>query len=607
MHPGPQLLHLKSDHPLGARINGDTTRFSLFAPRASHVTVSFFKRLKHPKPKTLKLSCLDDTIWEAVYPKNLHGWYYYYQIDSPADDSFSHFENSFKILDPYALATVGPTGPGIIWDLSRSRPIDQRFSPPYWHDLVIVEAHVRDLIKYAPIALDDDERRGFAALRTWIQAEGSYLKSLGINAVELQPIHEFGDHYPKDPYHWGYMPVNFFSPDSSYALDPERGSQIEEFQELVAASHQQGLAVILDVVYNHFGVPNHLLHIDKYYYFDLGPEGELMNWSGCGNTLRCDAPMVRRLIIDSLIHWIETYDVDGFRFDLAELLGVDVLKDIEAALKRVKPSLILIAEPWSFRGHISHALKPTGFAFWNDGYREFVHDYVMGCGNQEGLRYYMGGSLGHLTAWPAQTINYVESHDDHSWIDRITEHPDHCGHNPTPNDRRRTHLLAAILMASLGVPMISAGQDALRSKQGVTNTYRHGDLNAIDYRRLRVFSGTHEYFRKWIHFRRSQRGQVFRLDSPPPKTFFRCFGIENGSALAILYNADRSKSPTRLLFAINPDQEAAHIPLEGIDLNRWKQLADHERFDDRGLESARFYVSDDVLELPPLSCGLWEE
>jgi pullulanase len=101
------------------------------------------------------------------------------------------------------------------------------------------------------------------------------------------------------------------------------------------------------------GEPNHLLHIDKAYYFQLDEAGNLTNWSGCGNDLRCDTPMGRRLIIDSLTHLVETYDVDGFRFDLAELIGVEVLREIEAALKRVKPSIVLIAEPWSFRGHIA--------------------------------------------------------------------------------------------------------------------------------------------------------------------------------------------------------------------------------------------------------------
>ncbi len=601
-----RLLSRASGLPLGARVEGSVTAFRLFAPRASRVTLVFFKHLDAPEPMSLRLQRLDDGVWEAQYPGDLHGWYYYFQVESRSRGPAVHFKKEFRVLDPYALATVGPAGPGIIWDVRRIKAPAPRFDPPLWHDLVILEAHVRDLISRTPVALDDEERRGFTGLRKWLEGRGCYLKSLGVNAVELQPVQEFGDSYDKGPYHWGYMPTNFFAPESSYALVPECGSQIEEFQELVAAFHRNGIAVLLDVVYNHVGEPNHLLHIDKGYYFRLDEAGDLTNWSGCGNDLRCDTPMARRLIIDSLTHWVEAYDVDGFRFDLAELIGTHVLRDIEAALKRVKPSIVLIAEPWSFRGHIALELKATGFASWNDGYRDFVRDYVLGQGNQEGLRYFMSASLSHLSAWPAQTVNYVESHDDLCWIDRITENPGHQGVFPTPNDRRRTHLMIAILMCSLGIPMLAAGQDLLRSKHGIRDSYRAGDVNAIDYQRLLGFSGSHDYFRRWIRFRLSERGRLFRLDARPGEDYLRFFGAEHGSALAALFNADHSQGPRRLLLAVNPHHETVHIPIGDLQLCHWRQLADHERFDASGLGCALLPCVHQRLELPPLTCGLWE-
>jgi hypothetical protein len=196
-------------------------------------------------------------------------------------------------------------------------------------------------------------------------------------------------------------------------------------------------------------------------------EGQLTNWSGCGNDLRCSSAMTRRLIIDSLVHFVTYYGVDGFRFDLAELIGVDVLREIERALKAVKPDAILIAEPWSFRGHIAAALRDTGFASWNDGYRNFLRDYVRGNGGRDSAAYFLRGSPWHFARWPAQTVNYTESHDDHTWIDVITENADFQGMTPTARDIRRTHLMIAFLMASIGVPMLAAGQDFLRSKGGV--------------------------------------------------------------------------------------------------------------------------------------------
>lgn len=600
------LLTLGSDLALGAFVQGDSTVFRLFAPRASVVKVYLFRHLDSPEPRVQRLSRLDGGVWEASYPANLHGWYYYYRLDSLDRDAFSHFDSNFQVLDPYAVATVGPAGPGIIWDRQRLKRDMPPFQPPHWHDLVMLEAHVRDLIRYAPIPLEDEERLGFTGLQKWVEAEGSYLRSLGINAVELQPIQQFGGYDSRDDYHWGYMPVNFFSPESSYALVPELGSQVEEFQNLVAAFHRQGMAVIVDVVYNHIGEPNPLLFIDKYYYFELDESGNLTNWSGCGNDLRCDTPMGRRLIIDSLIHFVETYDVDGFRFDLAELIGIDVLEEIEGALKRVKPSVILIAEPWSFRGHIALALKSTGFAFWNDGYREFLRDYVMGQGNQAGLQYFIAGSLSHLSAWPAQSVNYVESHDDLCWIDKITENSHHRGDHPTANDRRRTHLMLATLMCSLGIPMLSAGQDTLRTKRGINNSYRAPEENALDYHRLLVFSGSHEYFRRWIRFRLSDKGKPFRLHSPPSDEYLRYFGADQGSAMAVLFNADFSQAEHRLLFAINPHHEPVHLSLEDVDVENWRQLADHERFEFGGLTSACFPCVGGRLELPPLSCALWQ-
>ena len=275
---------------------------------------------------------------------------------------------------------------------------------------------MRDLTALAPLKLRADERRGFTGLRKWVESPEFHLARLGVNAVELQPVQEFDNATPEE-YHWGYMPVNWFAPASSYALAPERASQIRELQDLVAAFHRRGLAVLLDVVYNHVGVPAHLWRIDKLYYFEQDRAGNLSNWSGCGNDLRARAAMARRLIIDSLTHLIEVYGVDGFRFDLGELLGVEVLRDIELALKRVKPDVVLIAEPWSFRGHIAQELRSTGFASWNDGYRDFLHEYVRGRGTPEKFEYFVKGSPGSFAAWPAQTVNYTESHDDKTWID----------------------------------------------------------------------------------------------------------------------------------------------------------------------------------------------
>lgn len=588
---------------LGVKVLEGATRFRLFAPRAEEVHVVFGKEADGSDAQAVALERVEASTWEVEVVGELDGWFYSYRVAGGNDDGTTHFDANFPILDPYARACLGARGPGIILSDSRTDRVKQQFKPPHWHDLVILEGHVRDLAAHAPITLSPQERHGYAGLRKWLQAEGSYLRDLGVNALELQPVQEFDNELPSD-YHWGYMTTNYFSPESSYAANPSAATQVEEFRGLVQDCHEAGMAVILDVVYNHVGEPNHLLFVDKYYYFHLDKANDLVNWSGCGNDLRCDTPMARRLILDSLKHLVRTYDVDGFRFDLAELIGIEVLREVEEELKAIKPGIILIAEPWSFRGHIQEELRDSGFASWNDGFREGIADYVCGEGQQEAIRYFLMGSPG-TSRFAAQSINYTESHDDHCWLDRITERPGHDGSDPTVLDRRRTHLMAAILFSSLGVPMLAAGQDFLRSKCGIANTYQRGDLNALDYNKRYVYSGTHQYFRDWIRFRRSDEGQALRYDGALGEHYVQCFFQEGSSAVVAVFNADCSVDAPRVVLGINPHLEFADIAVPEGMMDGLRQVADAERFDARGLGLADIPQSPERVSLPPISCGLW--
>jgi pullulanase/glycogen debranching enzyme len=607
--PGSFFFELATKLEMGAIVRGSHTVFRLFAPRARSVTLYLSLELgAAAKPQQFALSRRADHdgvagVWEVTHDQRLHGWYYWYSVDGRRE---AGFDPLVRILDPYALAAVDRDGPGIVVDraiVGRAMP---GFRTPDWQDLIVAEAHVRDLAANAPVKASPEQRLGFTGLRAWVESPEFYLDYLGVNAVELQPVHEF-DNTARGEYGWGYMPTNYFAPESSYALNPERASGLRELQELVGAFHRRGIAVILDVVFNHVGVPAHLMYIDRLYYFEQDTNGNLTNWSGCGNDLRARSAMARRLIVDSCIHYIETFGVDGFRFDLAELLGLDVLREIEAALKRVKPNVILIAEPWSFRGHIAGALRDTGWASWNDGFRDFVREYVRGKGTAERMEYFLRGSPWYFAKWPAQTVNYTESHDDRTWIDLITENPNFDGANPTANDQRRTHLMAAVLFMSLGIPMLSAGQDFLRSKQGVNNTYQRADLNALDYRRLYRYLGTHAYFADWIAFRRGDIGRLLRQWTRPSEGFFQFFNVEGSSALAAVYNADLSQGPVRLLFAINPTFGEVTIPI-GAEIagtpGSWDSIADHDRFYWSDAHGATLRVEPDLF-LPPLGCGLW--
>ncbi len=589
---------------LGVIIENDCTSFHIFAPRASSVTLHTYRNLDESDKKVLPLKADDSGVWSLFLTDNLEGFYYYYTIDGIFDPTTA-FDPNVRILDPYAKAAVGPKGPGIITNRYLNLGTPAPFKVPYWQDLIIAECHVRDLIQHAPTDIPSDERKGFAGLTRFIKDKGNYLRSLGINAIELQPIQEYEYDSPQE-YQWGYMPTNYFSPASGYATAPEKASQIEEFRAVVDACHDAGLAVILDVVYNHVGNPNHLMRLDKETFFHLAPDDSFMNWSGCGNDLRCESPVTKRLIIESLTHLVRYYDVDGFRFDLADLIGKSVLVEIELALKLEKPSVILIAEPWSFHGHIGPALRDTGWSSWNDGFRNFVADYVRAHGNQEGIAYFLKGSPHGYARFPSQTVNYTESHDDRCWLDIITESPNNDGSMPTTRDIRRTHMMFAILLTAIGIPMIAAGQDFLRSKHGKNNTYLDGEENALNYMRMIQFAGTHAYVRNWIKFRKSDWGNLLRLQSRQSESYVRCIYVNGFSSVLAVFNADGSMGASRIAVAFNPHESSVHFG-NGNEINwqNMRQIADTERFNIDGLESGKIPIIDNAPMLPPLSCAAW--
>lgn len=600
------LSLLYSPVPLGTTVarDGKTTAFRLFAPRAAQVSV--FVRSGDGVPAvSAEMEQTVDGVWQVELPGNLHGRHYDLFVSGRNLDNTTAFDPARPILDPYAKACVSREGPGIVIDENRFGYPKKKFTPPNLADLVISEVHLRDLVARVPKFRALKRPLGFRDLAEWVRSDDCYLKQLGVNAVELQPIQQF-DSAKAEDYHWGYMTTNWFSPASAYASDPANASQLEEFRDLVAAFHEEGFAVILDVVYNHVGEPNHLFRIDKNYYFNLDYHGNFTNWSGCGNDFRADRPMSKRLVIDSLLWFIERYGVDGFRFDLAELIGEPALRAIADAVCSRNPDCILIAEPWSFRGHIAARLRKTRYSSWNDGYRDYAAKYVHNCVNLDGLRYFLSGSPEYFATFPSQTINYTESHDDRCWLDKITE----CGNgnavNPTPRDRRRTHLMFAFLLSSLGTPMLAEGQDFLRTKHGKNNTYLDGEENALDYARRKRFAGTHEFVRRWIRFRLSPQGVLFRRRENVSKGFFRFYPDQTNTATVVFYNDNFALGRLQYILTLNPRVESAYVQVPEARFSGFRRIATTEAFDLDGVPAetgAGF--SNGMLVLPPLSCSLW--
>ncbi len=538
----PYLSSFYPKHALGSIVKKRTTYFGLFAPDLKEASVELFKD-KHNK-QTFPLALQSDGVWTSAIPGNYENYYYYFKIKDI---------RKRRIVDPYARQLVGPKGPGIITSLES---IKNLFKTPKKRDLIILETHVRDLLENANVP---KKYSLFKQLQFYFSKK-NYVKDLGVNCIEFLPLTEYDTESSTD-YHWGYMPAHFFALSSCYGTP-------EEFQLSVKTLHDANVAVILDVVYNHTGIKNALNKLNAAYYFRHEENGFLTNASGCGNDLRTESPFVRKLILDSLLYFIDTFHVDGFRFDLAELLGYDTLNYLSKELKKRKQDIILIAEPWSFRGHIAYALKGTDFSIWNDGFREFIFDYVNGRGNCEGVKYFIEGSTAYLCATAQQSINYTESHDDYTWIDRLELNSE---------SKRKTHCMFALLFLSLGVPMLCEGQDFLRSKKKIRNTYNRGDLNFLNYKDLEQEKDTHELVKDLIAFRTSQWGNLLKVEKPSA-SYLQYFYSHRNSAICVLYNTDNSLGNKRILFAINPHPYEVKFEFEELNFSNFKLIADKNGF-----------------------------
>jgi pullulanase/glycogen debranching enzyme len=587
-------VDLSYDTALGSFPSSEQTLFRVFAPNAKELHIHHGRNIGD-LGGTLAAAEVESGLWEAAVPGNLHG--HFYTLSVEPKERFGLREEDFRaILDPYALACYDTTSTGIILDRSELPTVKEIYSPPAPRDLIILEGHLRDLLG---LSSKGPERPTYDAFCRWLREEDNYLCRLGVNALELQPLQEYEDSNGGG-YHWGYMPVNYFSPSGAYAIHRECASQVADFAALVEACHARGLAVILDVVYNHLGNPNPLLCLGGHSFFRTNSAGELSNCSGCGNDLRTEAPMVRKLILDSLVHLLRTYGVDGFRFDLAELIDEKTRGAIEDTLHRIRPNVILIAEPWSFRGHCAENLRETTWSSWNDDFRDSVRGYVRGEGGRDGLKYFLGGSVGKRNRLPQQSVNYTASHDDRTWIDSITENANFDGTNPTDLDLRRTRLMFAILFCCNGIPLLAQGQDFCHSKGGVANTYRDGARNELLRDRLGQFDGLHRYVVDWIHLRRSELGKLLRLGTATGSGFFLHFEANGSScALGTLYNA---AGEGRLLFLCNPERHAVRFDLRGLlGREQFRPIANGEHF----YAFPPNHTLQEFQELEAVDCELW--
>lgn len=516
-----------------------------------------------PFPEAYKIG---DVYSMIVYGLNIDEFEYAYRVDGPyCPEKGLLFDKNKILLDPYAKAVAGQRTWGIRWDHTyHARVVKDRFdwgdmpqSKKELCDLIIYELHVRDFTHHPSSGVQ--HRGTFSGLMEKIP----YLKELGINAVELMPIFEFDEIMNSRTVDgkqllecWGYNTVGFFAPNSSYAAANEHNQEGTELKTLIKALHDNGIEVILDVVFNHTAEGNEkgntfsFKGFDNNIYYMLTPDGNYYNFSGCGNTLNCNHPVVQQLILECLRYWTINYRVDGFRFDLASILGrnedgspmnnpplLRTLAD-DSILSNVK----LIAEAWDAGGLYQVGSFPASgrWAEWNGRYRDSLRSYLKGDSwNAWDAAWSISGSGDLYGGYYDNThsnyagynscVNFLTCHDGFTLYDLYAYNDKHneangwnntdgandnrswnCGAEGETDDpevlslrRRMIRNACAVLMCSRGTPMFLAGDEFGNTKFGNNNSYCQDNITSwLDWRMLEKNKDLFEFFKFMIAFRK---------------------------------------------------------------------------------------------------------
>jgi glycogen operon protein len=544
-----KILQAGAPRPLGATWTQRGVNFALFSRHATRVEVSLFDAVTGAEQVRYDLPSRTGDVWHGLLSARRAGpgTVYAYHVHGPDEPEKGHrFDGGNALIDPYARELTASSPP-------RSRVIDPGFDwggdrPPTtpWRDTLIYEMHVKGFTALHP---DVPEAWRGKYLGLTVASVLDHLKSAGITAVELLPVQafvseEFLLHRGLKNY-WGYNSIAWFAPAADYAVqDP-----VAEFKAMVKALHGAGIEVILDVVFNHTAEGNEqgptlsLRGIDNAVYYRLVKEDPRYyeNLTGCGNTVNCEHPAVRALIVDCLKYWVEEMHVDGFRFDLATVLARDSNGFNENApffkAVRVEPSLAfvkLIAEPWDVGlGGYQLGRFPAGWSEWNDRYRDTVRSFWRGDAGKAGeLAARLAGSsdiFHHGGRKPTASINFLAAHDGFTLADLVSYNDRHneanlennadgssnnlswnCGaEGPTADlavralRRRQQRNLLATLLLSQGVPMLQAGDEFGRTQLGNNNAYAQDNaISWVDWSLLEGNAPLFEFWQLLTHVRR---------------------------------------------------------------------------------------------------------
>lgn len=611
----------------GAFIKSDGVEFKLYAPKSDKVFLVTFENPEDNFGKEFPMMKDANGDWNVVLSNAGYGTLYGYRLEGPSNDS------SVIIADPYSIAAVTQNS---YRHVAKSLVVNTEYNwaNDSWvkidpRDLIIYEMHLRDMTVHPTSGsaspgtyrglIDDNQKGGI-----------NHIKDMGINAVQILPLQDFAnveipykdpsvymynDWNPSARNHWGYMTTFFFAPESYYASDGTMepnawngasGKSVIEMKDMVKELHKEGIAVIMDVVYNHVSNYDYhpLKYIDKETYFRLDNKGEYIMQSGCGNDCKTENPAMRKLILESVKYWMTEYHIDGFRFDLGYLIDEETRRQILAELRTINPSAIILAEPWG-GGYDPSGFSDIGWASFNDKIRNGVkgqnpvngHGFIFGKwfgeNDQKSLERYAMGSLrefGGQYVDIAHNVNYLEAHDDHTFGDfirigngELQEHQVIINRieNAKLTDKHLAlnKLGALFLFTSQGITFIHEGQEWARSKviadtdvpdahigQIDHNSYDKDDeTNWLNWDEKELNSELVDYYKGLIHLRKNY--PEFRHSQPDDFEF-----IDIGEQVALAYSLQN-----KLIVALNGD------PVNDLKIDLpdgvWKVLVDGEKID----------------------------
>jgi len=574
-----------SDKRLGSFVENGKTYFRLFTPNAEKVSLFTFETPEQTEGKEFSMTRDENGVWETSLDGELYGLYYGYKVCHPETPCIE----DIVCIDPYAKAVTtfntyfNPRRSIVVKEGDYDWEGDEWIQRD-WRDLIIYEMHIRDMTEHFSSGVT--ERGTYHGLIEKGKTGGiDYIKNLGVNAVELLPSQEFANieipfqdslngkfnHWnPYERNHWGYMTAAFFAPESYYSenvreLEWEKWSgkdakAVTDFKDMVKAFHKEGITVIMDVVYNHiseYEIGN-LKQIDKEYYFRLDAKGNYIAQSGCGNDFRTEAPMARRLIVESVLYWMKEYHIDGFRFDLGKLIDWETIELIIYEAKKINPYVVFVCEPWG-GGYDPSGFSVRGWGAWNDQIRNGIkgenpfdgHGWIFGKwygnNNPARIKSYVNGTLTKDTLGlfqkPEHSVNYLESHDGYTLgdfiriglgdvmrDDIIKDVDKHV--KLTPLQLKLNKLGALLLFTSRGITMIHSGQEFARSKviplnipeedphKGMIdhNSYdKDNEMNYVNYNHVKINEELFNYYKGLIELRKTS--EAFRRADYSDVTF----------------------------------------------------------------------------------------